>query len=162
MNLSSRSRIIALIGTMMLLAFLVVLAATTSWIKSRDVRGHFERIGSESLQYDTERLRALILNTSATLLTFEVTDRREDRQKLDECHRELSAWMESTKAALVTDDEKATFGKIYAAYNRYVAESSALADANPIDEPLEMRGCQPCADGRCAGAGSREGSAIGR
>jgi hypothetical protein len=120
---------------MMLLAFLVVLAATTSWIKSRDVRGHFERIGSESLQYDTERLRALILNTSATLLTFEVTDRREDRQKLDECHRELSAWMESTKAALVTDDEKATFGKIYAAYNRYVAESSALADANPIDEP---------------------------
>jgi len=119
----------------MLLAFLVVLAATTSWIKSRDVRGHFERIGSESLQYDTERLRALILNTSATLLTFEVTDRREDRQKLDECHRELSAWMESTKAALVTDDEKATFGKIYAAYNRYVAKSSALADANPIDEP---------------------------
>jgi len=120
---------------MMLLAFLVVLAATTSWIKSRDVRGHFERIGSERLQYDTERLRALILNTSATLLTFEVTDRREDRQKLDECHRELSDWMESTKAALVTDDEKATFGKIYAAYNRYVAKSSALADANPIDEP---------------------------
>jgi signal transduction histidine kinase len=135
MNLSSRSRLVALIGTMLLLAFLVVLAATTSWIKSRDVRKHLERIGSESLQYDTERLRALILNTTATLLTFEVTDRPEDRQKLEECYRELSAWMKATKAALVTDDERVIFGKIYVAYDRYVAESRALADANPIDEP---------------------------
>jgi len=138
MNLSSRSRLIALIGTMSCLAVLVVLAASTSWIRSRDVRRHFERIGSESLQYDTERLRALILNTTETLLTFEVTDRHEDRQKFDESRRELDAWMESTKAALMTDDEKTIFGKIYAAYNRYIAESSALADANPIDEPKEV------------------------
>jgi signal transduction histidine kinase len=135
MNLSSRSRLIALIATMSCLAVLVVLAASTSWIRSRDVRKHFERIESESLQYDTERLRALILNTTEMLLTFEVTDRPEDRQKFDEGHKELGTWMDSTKAALMTDDEKAIFEKIHTAYNRYIAESSALADANPIDEP---------------------------
>src|SRR5215475_1227263 len=138
MNLSSRSRLIALIGTMLCLAVLVVLAASTSWVRSRDVRRHFERIESESLQYDTERLRALILNTTETLLTFEVTDRQEDRQKFDEGHKELGVWIESTKAALMTDDERAIFEEIYAAYNRYMAESTALADANPIEEPKEV------------------------
>ena len=138
MNLSSRSRLIALIGTMLCLAVLVVLAATTSWIRSRDVRRHFERIESESLQYDTERLRALILNTTDTLLTFEVTDRQEDRQKFDEGHKALGVWIESTKAALMTGDEKAIFEEIYAAYNRYMAQSTALADANPIEEPKEV------------------------
>jgi nitrogen-specific signal transduction histidine kinase len=138
MNLSSRSRLIALIGTMLCLAVLVVLAASTSWIRSRDVRRHFERIESESLQYDTERLRALILNTTETLLTFEVTDRQEDRQKFDEVHKELGVWIESTRAALMTGDEKAIFEEIYAAYNRYMAESTALADANPIEEPKEV------------------------
>jgi len=138
MNLSSRSRLIALIGTMLCLAALVVLAASTSWIRSRDVRRHFERIESESLQYDTERLRALILNTTETLLTFEVTDRQEDRQKFDEGHKELGVWIESTKAALMTDDERAIFEEIYAAYNHYMAESTALADANPIEEPKEV------------------------
>ena len=138
MNLSSRSRLIALIGTMLCLAVLVVLAATTSWIRSRDVRRHFERIESESLQYDTERLRALILNTTDTLLTFEVTDRQEDRQKFDEGHKALGVWIESTKAALMTGDEKAIFEEIYSAYNRYMAQSTALADANPIEEPKEV------------------------
>ena len=56
-------------------------------MKSREVRRHFERIGSERLQYNTERLRALILSTTATLLTFEVTDQPEDRKKLDKCYR---------------------------------------------------------------------------
>jgi len=138
MNLSSRSRLIALIGTMLCLAVLVVLAASTSWVRSRDVRRHFERIESESLLYDTERLRALILNTTETLLTFEVTDRQEDRQKFDEGHKELGVWIESTKAALMTDDERAIFEEIYAAYNHYMAESTALADANPIEEPKEV------------------------
>jgi signal transduction histidine kinase len=138
MSLSPRSRLIVLIATMSFLAAMVALAASTSWVKSRDVRRHFERIGSERLQYNTERLRALILNTTATLLTFDVTDQAEDRKKLDECYRELGAWMEATKAALMTDEERAIFGKIYDAYTRYIAQSKALADANPIDEPREV------------------------
>jgi hypothetical protein len=138
MNLSSRWRLVALIGTISCLAVMIVLAASISWARSRDVRRHFERIGSGTLQYDTERFRALILNTTATLLIFEVTDRAEDRKKLDECYKARSAWMESTKAALMTDDERAVFEKIYAAYNRYVADSSALADENPVDEPKQV------------------------
>ena len=138
MSLSPRSRLIVLIATMSCLAAMVVLAASTSWMKSREVRSYFERIGSERFQYNTERLRALILNTTATLFTFEVTDQAEDRKKLDECYRELVAWMEATKAALMTDEEGAIFGKIYDAYTRYLAQSRALADANPTDEPKEV------------------------
>src|SRR6476660_4424135 len=138
MSLSPRSRLIVLIATMSCLVAMVVLAASTSWMKSREVRSYFERIGSERLQYNTERLRALILNTTATLFTFEVTDQAEDRKKLDECYRELGAWMEATKAALMTDEEGAIFGKIYDAYTRYLAQSRALADANPTDEPKEV------------------------
>ena len=46
--------------------------------------------------------------------------------------------MEATKAALMTDEEGAIFGKIYDAYTRYLAQSRALADANPTDEPKEV------------------------
>ena len=138
MSLSPRSRLIVLIATMSCLAAMVIFAATTSWMKSREVRRHFERIGSERLQYNTERLRALILSTTATLLTFEVTDQAEDRKKLDECYLQLGAWMEATKAALMTDEEGAIFGRIYDAYTRYLAQSRALADANPTDEPKEV------------------------
>jgi len=138
MSLSPRSRLIVLIATMSCLAAMVVWAASTSWMKSREVRGHFERIGSERLQYNTERFRALILSTTATLLTFEVTDQPADRKKLDECYGKLGAWMEATRAALMTDEEGAIFGKIYDAYTHYLAQSRALADANPTDEPKEV------------------------
>ena len=135
MNLSSRSRLFVLIGTMFCLAVLIVWAASTSWVKLRDVRRHFERMETESLQYDAERLHALVVSTTASLFTFEVTDRAEDRHKLDEYYKQLGAWMELTKAALMTDNERAVFEEISAAYSRYIAETKALADANPIDEP---------------------------
>src|SRR5690349_11396110 len=46
--------------------------------------------------------------------------------------------MEATKAALMTEEEGAIFGRIYDACTRYLAQSRALADANPTDEPKEV------------------------
>src|SRR5689334_11241016 len=103
------------------LAATVVIAATITCMDSGAVNRHFGRMVAEGLQYSTERLRALILSTTATLLTFEVTDEAEDWKKLDECYRELGTWMEATKAALMTDEEGAIFGRIYDAYTRYLA-----------------------------------------
>ncbi|MDQ2658811.1 MAG: hypothetical protein M3Y03_00145, partial [Verrucomicrobiota bacterium] len=138
MTLSSRSRLLILIATMLGLAILVVWAATTSWVKLRDVRRHFEDSQRESLQYDAERLRALIINTTAALFTFEVSDRDEDRQALVERRHELDAWLQATQVALRTDRERATFKEITTAYAAYISETNALADANPINEPKEL------------------------
>jgi hypothetical protein len=44
MNLSSRSRLFALIGVMSCLAVMIVWAATTSWVKLRDMRNYFARV----------------------------------------------------------------------------------------------------------------------
>ncbi|MGI8436684.1 MAG: two-component system sensor histidine kinase NtrB [Chthoniobacterales bacterium] len=138
MTSSSRSRFVVLVAALAALATMIIWAASTSWLEVRAIRKRFAQIEASGTQSDVGRLRALIFRTTATLFTFEVTDRVEDRLKLEERQAELGAWMTSTKGSLLSPEETALFAQIDEAYLRYVDETRELADANPVDEPKEV------------------------
>src|SRR3954470_15957997 len=132
---ASRFRLVLLGGAMVCLVGMISWAAGTSWIKLRDIRTHVRRDQLATTRYQPERLRTLLISTTLTLFSFEISDRPEDRQKLDARYRELDAWVEATKSALRTNEEAAIFREIEAARARYIADTRALAEANPVEEP---------------------------
>lgn len=127
MKLSLRSRLVAMVLVICLLAATIVGAAAITWRQVRSLRRHFSRVRIESFRI-ADYLQANVLDLNATLLQFVLGHDPKDWQKFSLNAQTLDRWLGRQHPD--TPREREDLTRIRSTLTAYRTEAGAIAADN--------------------------------
>jgi len=128
-----QSRITAFASAIILLAFLIGLAAHTSWVVVGQLRDKFSDVPIESFQI-ADHFHATLATLDYTLFRYIGQDDPKDWEKFVKDSKALDAWIDDQRPKLTTDREREILDRINAVYDLYLKAANlvgAMNRANP-------------------------------
>ena len=127
MKLSLRSRLVAMVLVIFLLAATIVGAAAITWRQVRSLRRHFSRVRIESFRI-ADYLQANVLDLNATLLQFVLGHDPKDWQKFSLNAQTLDRWLGQQHPD--TPREREDLTRIRSTLTAYRTEAGTIAAGN--------------------------------
>jgi signal transduction histidine kinase len=130
MKLSLRFRLAVMTLTIVILAAIIVGAATVTWRQVSALRRHFSSVRIESFHI-AEHLQAAILTLNATLLRFVLRRERGDWESFMQDTEQLEVWLRLQHPS--TSRERQEIAKVLTELAAYRFEANAIASRNSHD-----------------------------
>jgi signal transduction histidine kinase len=130
MKLSLRFRLAAMTLTIVMLAAIIVGAATVTWRQVSAMRRHFSSIRIESFHI-AEHLQAAVLTLNATLLRFVLRREQGDRESFRRDADQLEVWLRVQHPN--TPRERQEIAQVLTELVAYRAGANAIASRNSPD-----------------------------
>jgi signal transduction histidine kinase len=132
MKLSLHRRLALMTVTIMILAAIIVSAATVTWRQVSALRRHFSSVRIESFHI-AEHLQAAVLTLNATLLRFVLQRKRGDWESFTRDTDQLAVWLRLQQPS--TPRERQEIAQVLTALAAYRVEADAIASRNSHDKP---------------------------
>jgi hypothetical protein len=133
MKLSLRFRLAVMTLTIVILAAIIVGAATVTWRQVSALRGHFSSVRIESFHI-AEHLQAAVLTLNATLLRFVLRRERGDWESFTRDTDQLEGWLRLQHPS--TPRERQEIVQVLTDLAAYRAEANAIASRNSRDKAM--------------------------
>jgi len=131
MKLSLRFRLAVMTLTIVMLAAIIVGAATVTWRQVSALRQHFSSVRIESFHI-AEHLQAAVLTLNATLLRFVLRRERGDWESFMRDTDQLEVWLRLQHPS--TPRERQEIAQVLTDLVAYRAEANAIASRNSRDK----------------------------
>ena len=132
MKLSLHFRLAVMTLTIMILAAIIVSAATVTWRQVSALRRHFSSVRIESFHI-AEHLQAAVLTLNATLLRFVLRRKRGDWESFTRDTEQLEVWLRLQQPS--TPLERQEIAEVLTALAAYRVEADGIASRNSHDKP---------------------------
>jgi signal transduction histidine kinase len=129
MKLSLRFRLIFLGLIIVILAAVIVAAATVTWRQITALRGHFSSVRIESFHV-AEHLQTVVLVLNATLLRFVLLRNQGDWQNFTHNADHLEAWLRLQQPTILR--ERQAIDQVVTELSAYRTEANAIALRNDL------------------------------
>jgi signal transduction histidine kinase len=130
MKLSLRFRLVFLGLIIVILAAVIVAAATVTWRQVTTLRGHFSSVRIESFHI-AEHLQAAVLVLNATLLRFVLRRNQDDWQNFTRNADHLEAWLRLQQPTTLW--ERQEIDQVVTELSAYRTEANAIALRNDLN-----------------------------